>query len=108
MQLEFNPHVYLAAYRTRHEAYFSPGHYLALGLGLNFHRQFFRLPTLILQGTAQAVGQHGDWGPALHGLAALEWEPAHNFFFNPYIFYFREWVDNYRLLSVGVSFRYAF
>ena len=108
MQLEFNPHVYLAAYRQRQEAYFSPGHYLALGLGLNFHRQFFRLPTLILQGTAQAVAQHGDWGPALHGLAALEWEPAHNFFFNPYIFYFREWVDNYRLLSVGVSFRYAF
>lgn len=108
MQLEFNPHVYLAAYRTRHEAYFSPGHYLAMGLGLNFHRQFFRLPTLILQGTVQGVAQHGDWGPALHGLAALEWEPAHNFFFNPYIFYFREWVDNYRLLSVGVSFRYAF
>jgi hypothetical protein len=108
MQLEFNPHVYLAAYRTRQQAYFSPGQYLALGLGLDFHRQIFRLPTLILQGTAQAVGQHGDWGPALHGLAALEWELAHNFFFNPYIFYFREWVDNYRLLSVGLSCRYAF
>ena len=54
------------------------------------------------------MGQHGDWGPALHGLAALEWEPYHNFFFNPYIFYFREWVDNYRLLSVGLSCRYAF
>jgi tetratricopeptide (TPR) repeat protein len=108
MQLEFTPHVYLAAYRYRQQAYFSPGRYLALGLGLDFHRQFFRLPTLILQGTAQAVGQHGDWGPALHGLAALEWELAHNFFFNPYVFYFREWVDNYRLLSVGLSCRYAF
>ncbi len=108
MQLELNPHVYLAAYRTRREAYFSPGHYLALGLGLDFHRQFFRLPTLILQGTVQGVGQHGDWGPAFHGLAALEWEPAHNFFFNPYIFYFREWVDNYRLLTVGLACRYAF
>ena len=108
MEMEFNPHFYLAAYRARREAYFSPGQYLALGLGLNFHRQFFRLPTLILQGTAQAVGQHGDWGPALHGLAALEWEPVHNFFFDPYIFYFREWVDNYRLLTVGLSFRYAF
>ncbi|MBI4642693.1 MAG: hypothetical protein HY743_02915 [Deltaproteobacteria bacterium] len=108
MQLEFNPHFYLAAYQTRREAYFSPGQYLALGLGLNFHRQFFRLPTLILQGTVQGVGQHGDWGPAFHGLAALEWEPVHNFFLDPYVFYFREWVDNYRLLTVGLSFRYAF
>jgi hypothetical protein len=108
MQLEFNPHFYLAAFRARREAYFSPGQYLALGLGLNFHRQFFRLPTLILQSTVQGVGQHGDWGPAFHGLAALEWEPVHNFFLDPYIFYFREWVDNYRLLTVGLSFRYAF
>jgi tetratricopeptide (TPR) repeat protein len=108
MQLEFTPHVYLTAYRQRQQAYFSPGRYLALGLGLDFHRQIFRLPTLILQGTAQGVAQHGDWGPALHGLAALEWELAQNFFFNPYIFYFREWVDNYRLLSVGLSCRYVF
>jgi tetratricopeptide (TPR) repeat protein len=108
MQLELNPHFYLAAYKIRREAYFSPGRYQALGLGLNFYRQFFRLPTLILQGTAQGVGQHGDWGPALHGLAALEWEPAPNFFFDPYIFYFREWVDNYHLLTVGLSCRYAF
>lgn len=108
MGLEFTPHFYLAAYRARREAYFSPPEYLALGLGLNFHRQIFRLPTLILQGTIQGVGQHGDWGPALHGLAALEWELVHNFYFDPYIFYFREWVDNYRLLSVGLSCRYAF
>lgn len=108
MQLEITPHVYLASYRFQQQAYFSPGEYLALGLGLDFHRQIFRLPTLILQGTAQGVTQHGEWGPALHGLAALEWELAHNFFFNPYIFYFREWVDNYRLLTVGLSCRYAF
>jgi hypothetical protein len=108
MQLEFTPHVYLASYQARREAYFSPGRYVALGLGLDFHRQIFRLPTFILQGTAQGVGQHGKWGPALQGLAALEWELAHNFFFNPYVFYFREWVDNYRLLSVGLSCRYAF
>ncbi len=108
MQLELTPHVYLANYRFQQQAYFSPGEYLALGLGLDFHRQIFRLPTLILQGTAQGVTQHGDWGPALHGLAALEWEMAHNFFCNPYIFYFREWIDNYRLLTVGLSCRYAF
>jgi tetratricopeptide (TPR) repeat protein len=108
MGLEFTPHFYLAAYRDRRQAYFSPSQYLALGLGLDFHRQFFRLPTLILQGTLQGVGQHGDWGPALHGLAALEWELVHNFFVDPYIFYFREWVDDYRLLSVGLSCRYAF
>ncbi len=108
MQLEFNPHVYLASYRFRQQAYFSPGEYLALGLGVDFHRQIFRLPTLILQGTAQGVTQHGEWGPALHGMAALEWELAPNFFFNPYIFYFREWVDNYRLLTMGLSCRYAF
>ena len=108
MQLELNPHYYLALYKTRHEAYFSPPRYQAIGVGLNFYRQFFRLPTLILQGTAQGVGQHGDWGPALHGLAALEWEPAPNFFFDPYVFYFREWVDNYWLLSAGLSCRYTF
>ena len=108
MLLELTPHFFMAAYRDRREAYFSPGEYLALGLGLNFHRQFFRLPTLILQGAAQGVEQHSVWGPALQGLAALEWEPAQNFYLNPYIFYFREWVDNYRLLTVGLSCRYAF
>jgi hypothetical protein len=108
MQLEFTPHVYLAAYRARREAYFSPGKYLALGLGLDFHRQIFRLPTLILQGTAQAAGQHGDWGPALQGLAALEWELLQNFLMDVHFFYFREWVDNYRLRTMGLSLRYIF
>jgi hypothetical protein len=108
MQLELTPHFFLASYRERRQAYFSPGEYLAPGLALSFHRQFYRLPTLILQGAAQGVGQHGAWGPALQGLAALEWEPVQNFYIDPYIFYFREWVDNYRLLTVGISFRYRF
>jgi tetratricopeptide (TPR) repeat protein len=108
LNLEFTPHYYLAAYRQRESAYFSPRTYHALGLGLDFHRQFFRLPTLILQGTVQGVNQHGDWGPALQGLAALEWEWLQNFHTNVHIFYFREWVDHYRLLTTGVSFRWNF
>jgi len=48
-------------------------------VGVDFDRQIFRLPTLILQGTMQAVSQHGDWGPSLQGLAALEWEFVQNF-----------------------------
>ncbi len=108
MHLEITPHYYLAAYRDQKTAYFSPHSYHALGVGVDFDRQIFRLPTLILQGTVQAVGQHGDWGPALHGLAALEWELVHNFFVDPHIFYFREWVDNYRILTVGLSLRYTF
>jgi len=108
MHLEFTPHYYLAAYRDRLGAYFSPHTYHALGLGLDFDRQLFRLPTLILQGTVQGVNQHGNWGPALQGLAALEWEWQQNFHTDLHIFYFREWVDNYRLLTAGVSFRWNF
>jgi tetratricopeptide (TPR) repeat protein len=108
MQVGITPHYYLAAYRKEQPAYFSPHAYHALGLGFDFSRQIFRLPTLILQGTAQAVSQHGDWGPALHGLAALEWELVHNFFVDPHVFYFREWVDDYRILTFGLSMRYTF
>ncbi len=108
MNLELTPHFYLATYSQRQKAYFSPRDYLALGLGLDFDRQLFRLPTLILQGTAQAVGQNGRWGPALQGLAALETEWVQNFYTDLYFFYFREWVDNYRLLTVGASFRLRF
>lgn len=108
MQLGITPHYYLAAYRERQPAYFSPHAYHALGVGFDFSRQIFRLPTVILQGTAQAVSQHGDWGPALHGLAALEWELVHNFFIDPHVFYFREWVDDYRILTFGLSMRYTF
>jgi len=108
MHLEFTPHYFLAAYSQRHEAYFSPGAYNAIGLGVDFDRQIFRLPTLILQGTVQAVGQHGDWGPSLQGLAALEWEFVQNFYMDVHVFYFREWVDNYRLMTAGASLRYRF
>jgi hypothetical protein len=108
MGLEFTPHFYLASYSQRQKAYFSPKDYVALGLGVDFHRQIFRLPTLILQGTAQAAGQHGDWGPALQGLAALEWELLQNFLMDVHFFYFREWVDNYRLRTMGLSLRYIF
>jgi hypothetical protein len=108
MHLELTPHYYLAAYRQRHEAYFSPHAYNAFGLGLDFDRQIYRLPTLILQGTIQGVNQHGDFGPALQGLAALEWEFVTNFYTDLHFFYFREWVDDYRLMTAGVSFRWKF
>ncbi|MDP3183481.1 MAG: tetratricopeptide repeat protein [Desulfobaccales bacterium] len=108
MHLEFTPHFYLAAYSYRREGYFSPHNYWAMGLGVDFDRQIFRLPTLILQGTAQGVNNQGQWGPALQGLAALEWEFIHNFYTDLHVFYFREWVDNYRLLTAGVSFRWNF
>lgn len=108
MHLEFTPHYFLASYSQQHEAYFSPKAYNAIGIGVNFDRQIFRLPTLILQGTVQAVGEHGDWGPSLQGLAALEWEFVQNFYMDVHAFYFREWVDNYRLFTAGVSFRWRF
>lgn len=108
MHLELTPHYYLAAYRQQHEAYFSPHAYNAFGLGLDFDRQIYRLPTLILQGTVQGVNQHGNFGPALQGLAALEWEFVANFYTDLHFFYFREFVDNYRLMTAGVSFRWKF
>jgi tetratricopeptide (TPR) repeat protein len=108
MHLEFTPHYFLAAYSQRHTAYFSPAAYHAIGLGVDFDRQIYRLPTLILQGTVQAVGQHGDWAPSFQGLAALEWEFVQNFYMDVHYFYFREWVDNYRLMTVGASFRWRF
>jgi tetratricopeptide (TPR) repeat protein len=108
MHLEFNPHYFLTSYSQRHDAYFSPKTYNAIGIGVNFDKQIFRLPTLILQGTVQAVGEHGDWGPSLQGLAALEWEFVQNFYMDIHAFYFREWVDDYRILTAGVSFRWRF
>ena len=108
MHLEFTPQLYMAAYSYRRQGYFSPHSYVAMGLGVDFDRQIFRLPTLILQGTAQGVSNQGQWGPALQGLAALEWEFIQNFYANLHVFYFREWVDNYRLLTGGVSFRWHF
>ena len=108
MHLEFTPHYFLAAYSQRHDAYFSPAAYNAIGVGVDFDRQIFRLPTLILQATVQAVGQHGNWGPSFQGLAALEWEFVQNFYMDVHGFYFREWVDNYRLMTAGASFRWRF
>lgn len=108
MHLELTPHYYLAAYSKRQAAYFSPGGYHAFGLGVDFDRQIYRLPTLILQGAVQGVSQHGDFGPALQGLAALEWEFVSNFYTDVHFFYFREFVDNYRLMTAGVSFRWKF
>ena len=108
MHLEFTPHYFLASYSQRRDAYFSPGAYNAIGVGVDFDRQIFRLPTLILQGTVQAVSQHGNWGPSLQGLAALEWEFVQNFYLDVHVFYFREWVDNYRLMTAGASLRWRF
>jgi len=106
--LALTPHYYLAAYQDRKSAYFSPNSYNALGLTVDFHRQVFRLPTLVLQGTLEAVGQDGRWGPALNGLAALEFEPVRNFLVNPHVFYFREWVNHYHIFTAGLSLRYTF
>jgi len=108
MHLEFTPHYFLAAYGQRHTAYFSPEAYHAIGVGVGFDRQIFRLPTLILQGTGEVVGQHGDWGPSFQGLAALEWEFVQNFYMDLHYFYFREWVDNYHIWTAGASFRWRF
>jgi hypothetical protein len=108
MHLEFSPHYFLASYSQEHQAYFSPPTYHAIGVGVNFDRQIFRLPTLILQGTVEAVSEHGNWGPSLQGLAALEWEFVQNFYLDVHAFYFRQWVDDYRLFTAGVSCRWRF
>jgi tetratricopeptide (TPR) repeat protein len=108
MHLEITPHYFLAHYGQQHPAYFSPQAYHAIGIGVNFDRQIFRLPTLILQGTVQGVGEHGEWGPSIQGLAALEWEFIQNFYMDVHAFYFRQWVDDYRLFTAGVSFRWRF
>lgn len=108
MQLGLTPHYYLTKYNTEHPSYFSPKTYQALGLTLDFYRQVYRLPTLVLQASIQGVNQHGDWGPGFHGLAALEMEPVKNFIIYPHVFYFREWVDNYHIFVMGLSLRYVF
>jgi tetratricopeptide (TPR) repeat protein len=43
MHLEFTPHYFLASYSQRHDAYFSPEAYQAIGLGVDFDRQIFRV-----------------------------------------------------------------
>jgi tetratricopeptide (TPR) repeat protein len=108
MQVGLTPHYYLTKYSEQRNSYFSPKSYSAMGVTLDFYRQVYRLPSIILQASVQGVNQHGDWGPGFHGLAALEMEPAQNFFIHPHIFYFREWVDNYHILVLGLSLRYVF
>lgn len=108
MQLGLTPHYYLTKYSDEHPSYFSPKTYQALGLTLDFYRRVYRLPTLVLQASIQAVNQHDDWGPGFHGLAALEMEPVKNFIIYPHVFYFREWVDNYHIFVTGLSLRYVF
>jgi tetratricopeptide (TPR) repeat protein len=108
MQLGLTPHYFLTKYNLQRASYFSPKNYNALGVTLDFYRQIYRLPTVILQASVEGVGQQGDWGPAFHGLFALEMEPVKNFFLHPHVFYFKEWVDNYHILVLGMSMRYIF
>jgi tetratricopeptide (TPR) repeat protein len=108
MQLGLTPHYYLTKYNFQRASYFSPKNYNALGITLDFYRQIYRLPTIILQASVEGIGQHGDWGPGFHGLFALEMEPVKNFFIHPHLFYFKEWVDNYHILVLGMSLRYIF
>ncbi len=46
MHLDIIPSYYLALYRQRHESYFSPHTYHALGVTLDFDRQLFQMPIL--------------------------------------------------------------
>ncbi len=52
MKLGLTPHYYLTAYREHKDNYFSPLSYNAIGLTVDFQKQIYRLPTLILQGSA--------------------------------------------------------
>ena len=108
MQLGLTPHYFLTKYSLQKASYFSPKAYNAVGLTLDFYRQIYRLPTIILQASVEGINQHGDWGPGFHGLFALEMEPVKNFFIHPHMFYFREWVDNYHIFVLGLSLRYIF
>jgi len=108
MQLGLTPHYYLTKYSQQKNSYFSPKDYNALGVTLDFYRQLYRLPTIIIQASLEGINQHGVWGPGFHGLLALEMEPVKNFFIHPHMFYFREWVDNYNIFVLGMSLRYIF
>jgi hypothetical protein len=108
MHLGLTPHYYLTKYSLHRNSYFSPKAYNAFGLTLDFYRQIYRLPTIILQASVEGINQHGDWGLGFHGLFALEMEPVKNFFIHPHMFYFREWVDNYHIFVLGMSLRYVF
>lgn len=118
MHLDLTPSYYLAVYRWRQEAYFSPHAYHALGLTMDFDRQlfqmpllsrfFFLLPTLVLQVSGQVVDNDGRWGPALATLAGLEAEPMQNLYVGVHYFFFKEWATNYWFNSLigGLKWRF--
>jgi tetratricopeptide (TPR) repeat protein len=66
------------------------------------------LPTLVVQTTAQMVGNDGRWGPALSTLVGLESEPIQNLYVGLHYFYFREWATNYWLQSLTLGLRWRF
>ncbi len=108
MHLDVTPSYYLALYRQHHESYFSPHVYHALGVSLDFDRQIFRLPTLVLQTTGQVVDNAGHWGPALSTLVGLEAELLQNMYVALHYFYFKEWATNYWLNSLTLGLRWHF
>jgi opacity protein-like surface antigen len=72
------------------------------------YADFLLLPTLVVQTTAQMVGNDGRWGPALATLAGLESEPIQNLYVGLHYFYFREWATNYWLQSLTLGLRWRF
>ncbi len=118
MHLDLTPSYYLALYRYRREAYFSPHTYQAFGLSIDFDRQLFPmpilprflflLPTLVLQVTGQVVDNDGRWGPALSTLAGLEAEPVQNLYVGLHYFFFKEWATNYWFNSLIFGLKWRF
>ncbi len=118
MHLDLTPSYYLALYRLRQEAYFSPHAYHALGLSLDFDRQLpqvpvlsrylFLLPTLVLQVAGQVIDNDGRWGPGLSTLAGLEAEPMQNLYVGLHYFYFKEWATHYWLQSLIFGLKWRF
>ena len=118
MHLDLTPSYYLAVYRVRQEAYFSPHTYQALGLTVDFDRQLpqlpilsrflLLLPTVVLQVSGQVVDNDGRWGPALGTLAGLEAEPMQNLYVGLHYFFFKEWATNYWFNSLIFGLQWRF
>jgi len=99
-------------------ALFQPPRLHALGVTLDFDgscrtcpcspRFLAILPTLVLQTTAQMVGNDGRWGPALSTLAGLEAEPIQNLYVGLHYFYFKEWATNYWFNSLIFGLQWRF
>ena len=106
--LSLAPGYYLALHRRQVESYFSPHSYQALGVSIDFDRQFFRLPTLVLQLTGQSVVNQGRWGPAVATLVGLEAEPIQHLYLGMHYFFFKEWATDYWLHSLvfGLNWRF--